>query len=215
MINIHALSWFDLAVFILFIFFMLRGGWVGFMRQLGGLLALAGGYVLAAKYTSTVLPYAQHLIINPKLVFFFTFLGLFFAAALAISLLASMLHRLMQVTMLGWFNRLLGVALGATKAAIIASFAYMLLASTMSATNSMLKDSFTTPFLRQGATLLKSCINDPKLRAYFEENVPAIPLEFLQEKNEQKTASPAQSASSNGSESPAAKPEKKEITAPN
>ena len=102
------------------------------------------------------------------------------------------MHRLMQVTLLGWFNRLLGISLGAFKAALLTSLLYMVLASTLSATNSVLSQSLTAPWLRQGAQLLQAVINDPKLRAYFKENTPAIPLELMEAKKEPQQQKPAE-----------------------
>ena len=85
----------------------------------------------------------------------------------------------------------LGISLGALKAALLASLLYMVLASTLSATNAVLSRSLTAPYLRQGAQLLQALINDPKLRAYFTENTPAIPLELMEPKNQQAAPEPA------------------------
>ena len=189
----YVLTWLDLLVAAIFLSFILRGAWTGFMRQLAALLALAGSYVVAAQYTAELIPYTRRFIDNPKLVFLISFICLFFAAALAFSLLGRVMHRLMQITLLGWFNRLLGITLGAIKAALLASLLYMVLASTLSATNTALSRSLSAPYLRQGAQLLQALINDPKLREYFKENTPAIPLELMNpEKQPQKKDSPAQ-----------------------
>ncbi len=189
----YVLTWLDLLVAAIFLSFILRGAWTGFMRQLAALLALAGSYVVAAQYTAELIPYTRRFIDNPKLVFLISFICLFFAAALAFSLLGRVMHRLMQITLLGWFNRLLGITLGAIKAALLASLLYMVLASTLSATNTALSRSLSAPYLRQGAQLLQALINDPKLREYFKENTPAIPLELMNpEKQPQKKDSPTQ-----------------------
>lgn len=179
MAETFAITWLDLAVAVIFLSFILRGAWTGFIRQLAALLALAGSYVVAARYTAELIPYTTRLVDNPKLVFLISFICLFFASALAFSLLGKIMHRLMQITLLGWFNRLLGMTLGALKAALLASLLYMLLASTLSATNTVLRTSLSAPYLRQGAQVLHAIINDPKLRAYFTENTPAIPLELM------------------------------------
>ncbi len=185
-------TWLDLIVAVIFLYFILRGAWTGFMRQLAALLALAGSYVIAAQYTAELIPYTKRFVDNPKLVFLISFICLFFAAALVFSLFGRVMHRLMQITLLDWFNRLLGISLGALKAALLASLLYMVLASTLSATNTVLSKSLTAPYLRQGAQLLQALINDPKLRAYFTENTPAIPLELMEAKNQPQEKEPAQ-----------------------
>ena len=185
-------TWLDLIVAVIFLYFILRGAWTGFMRQLAALLALAGSYVIAAQYTAELIPYTKRFVDNPKLVFLISFICLFFAAALVFSLFGRVMHRLMQITLLDWFNRLLGISLGALKAALLASLLYMVLASTLSATNTVLSKSLTAPYLRQGAQLLQALINDPKLRAYFTENTPAIPLELMEAKNQPQEKESAQ-----------------------
>ena len=73
----------------------------------------------------------------------------------------------------------MGLLLGIVKAGILASLLYMALASTLSASNTLLSRSFTAPFLREGAELLKTLIHDQKIRDYFRENAPAIPPELM------------------------------------
>ena len=78
--------------------------------------------------------------------------------------------------------------MGIVKAGILASLLYMALASTLSASNTLLSRSFTAPFLREGAELLKTLIQDQKIRDYFRENTPAIPPELMnpdREKNKE------------------------------
>ncbi len=181
MISFHNFNSFDIVVAVIFLFFVVRGGWIGFMRQLAAFLALVGSYWIAGRYTTLLMPYVDDFIRNPKMVFFASFALLFCVSGLLFILGGKVLHKVMEITLLGWFDRFLGIILGAAKALVVASFLYMVLASSLSASNDLLKKSFTSPYLSQGAAVLHQLIQDPQLRKQFIPKKPAILEEALKE----------------------------------
>jgi membrane protein required for colicin V production len=168
------LSPFDLVILFLFLVFLVRGLWVGCMRQLAVLFALVGGYFLAGQYAHTLLPWTERFISTPKLTFIISYGMIFLVVALVLTLIGKLLRRLLRLTLRGWLDRLLGLVAGGVQAAVISSLIFMVLASTLSTTNDLLRKSYTTPFLRQGADLLRSWIDDPRLRRSFQHKEPAI-----------------------------------------
>jgi membrane protein required for colicin V production len=156
------------------------------MRQLAAFFALVGSYYLAGRYASEILPFTERFIDNPKVTFFVSFALIFLVAAIVFTLIGRVLHRFMQITLLGWLDRFSGMLLGGVKAAVVASLIYMFLASSLSATNELLKRSYTTPYLKQGAELLRTFIDDPRLRKYFLQKEPAILSDLLPAQSEQK-----------------------------
>ena len=184
--TLSELTTFDLAIAALFCVFMIRGVWIGLVRQLAAFFALVGSYVIAGQYADSILPWTEQVVNNPKITFFVSFAILFVASALGFTLIGKVLHRCVQITLLGWLNRLAGLALGGLKAAVFASLAYMFLASSLSATNDLLRTSRVSPYLRQGAELLRSLIDDPRLRTYLAQKEPAILGGTLMGKPEEK-----------------------------
>jgi membrane protein required for colicin V production len=180
------LTYFDLVIAFIFLFFLLRGLWIGFMRQLAAFFALVGSYYLAGQYASQFLPFTERFVDNPKLTFLVSFAIIFLISAIAFALIGRVLHRIMQVTLLGWLDRISGVFLGGVKAAVVASLLYMFLASSLSATNELLRKAYFSPYLKQGAEVLQSLIDDPGLRKNFLQKEPAILTDFLHGKSEQK-----------------------------
>ena len=173
------LTYFDLVVACIFLFFLVRGLWIGCVRQLAAFFALVGGYYLAGQYADAILPWTERFVDNPKLTFLVSFGLIFIVAAIVFTLIGKVLHRFLQITLLGWLDRLSGLGVGAVKAAVVASLLYMFLASSLSATNELLRTSCSTPYLRQGSELLRSFIDDPRLRKYFAQKEPAILSELL------------------------------------
>ena len=180
------LNLFDLVVAVIFLFFLVRGLWVGFMRQLAAFFALVGSYYLAGQYAARVLPFTERFVDNPKLTFLVSFIIVFLVAALVFTLIGKVLHRFMQITLLGWLDRSSGLVLGGVKAAVVASLLYMFLASSLSTTNELLRKSYSSPYLKQGAVILQSFIDDPRLRKYFAQKDPAIFSDLLPGKLGQK-----------------------------
>jgi len=181
------LTYFDLVVAFIFLFFLVRGLWIGFMRQLAAFFALVGSYYLAGQYAARILPFTERFVDNPKLTFLVSFAIIFLVAAFVFTMIGKVLHRVMQITLLGWLDRFSGLILGGVKAAVLASLLYMFLASSMSTTNQLLRKSYSSPYLKQGAELLQSFIDDPRLRKYFLQKEPAILTDLLSVKSGQKS----------------------------
>ncbi len=189
--TINELTCLDLAVLTIFCIFMLRGLWVGLMRQLVSLCALAGSYIVAGQYIGTLLSRTDSVIGHPKVIFFCGFAILFVIAVFCFTMMGKVLHRFIQVILVGWLNRLAGMVLGGCQAALICSLAYMFLASGLSANNDLVRSSYATPFLRQGMTLLHVFIDDPRLRTDLTPKRPAITGDLLTGKPAEKNVEPA------------------------
>ncbi|MGD9946851.1 MAG: CvpA family protein [Desulfobulbus sp.] len=181
------LTYFDLVVLFIFLVFFIRGIWIGCMRQLTAVLALVGGYYLAGHYISAILPWTQRFVDNPKLTFLVSYALIFLVAVVIFSLIGKILQRFMQITLLGWLDRFGGVIIGGIKAMVVASLLYMFLASTLSTTNNLLRKSYTSLYLQQGANVLRSWIQNSRVQKYFVQKEPAIRTELLQGKQTQKT----------------------------
>ncbi len=182
MVSIAESTSFDVIVVLIFLVFLVRGVWIGFMRQLAAFLALVGSYWLAGRYSGELMPWVERFIDNPKLVFLVSFVLLFLVTALLFILAGKVLHRVMEIAILGWFDRFLGLLLGGVKGAVVACLLYMFLASSVSASNTLLRTSLSSPLLARGAARLNMLIHDPAIRRYFVPRQPAIREEPRQEK---------------------------------
>ncbi len=178
-ISLDALTSFDIIVLLILLVSAIRGVWIGFMRQLAAFLALIGSYILAGRYSGKLMPAVDRFIDNPKLVFLVSFVLLFLVTAIVFILAGKVMHRVMEITLLGWFDRLMGLLLGVVKGAVLASFLYMVLSSSLAGTNTLLQKSLASPYLAAGARQLNMIIHDQRLRQYFLPRKPAIPENSL------------------------------------
>ncbi len=178
---------FDAFVCLLFVIFIIRGVWVGFIRQIASLLGLVGGYLLAARYGGLLAPYVGLVVTDAKINFLISFAICFLATVVLIVMIGRGLRKVMEISFLGWFDRLLGVCLGGAKAFMVACIIYMVLAATISGTNDLLRSSCTTPYLHLGADYLQQFIGDRQLRERFLPKKPAIEPESVLSGQKKKT----------------------------
>ncbi len=174
MISLSDITSFDVIVALIFLVFIIRGVWIGFMRQLASFLALVGSYWLAGRYSDYLMPYVGRFIDNPKVVFFISFAILFVVGAFLLILTGKVLQLVMDISLLGWFDRLLGLGLGAFKAFFVAAILHMALCAGLSPSNTLMRKSLSSKFLARGAEIVQEVIHNPELRRLFIPREPAI-----------------------------------------
>jgi len=167
----HDLSPFDLGILGILLALCLRGLWLGCLRQMPFLVALAGGYVLVGQLGHTLLPWT-----SPFIAAKFSFM---LALGLSVLFGTFFFTRLTKLTgrarqRISLRNRLLGMLIGGVTAAVFTTLVYMGFDSMLSTTNTLLRSSQASPYLQHGAELLRSLIADPQLRQAFLHKEPAI-----------------------------------------
>ncbi len=164
----------DGIMILLTVVLLVRGLMVGFVRQLAFVFALVLGYLLAGRYHGLVSPALASLIGNAGLRFLVAYGLTFLAVYLAVMLLGVGLRKVMQVTFLSWFDRLLGGLLGAGKAVFVGTLLYMGLAVFLSGTSPVFTDSLCAPWLRHSAEFLTQVLQDQEARNRLLPRPPAI-----------------------------------------
>jgi membrane protein required for colicin V production len=167
---------FDVLVLIIFIGFLARGIWIGFIRQISSLVAMIGGFILAGYFDNDfyrlLLPYID----NSHTAFLITYILLFIAFFYLIKLAGFGLKKVMDVTLTTWFDRTVGGLFGLIKGIFFTSLLFVFIGSFMSGSNNYLKKSITYPVLSSTSNVVLSFIQDYDLRSYFKPKEPAIKL---------------------------------------
>lgn len=163
----------DIGCIIVLAFFLTRGVWIGFVRQIAFILALFLGYVAAGTFYPE---FSQYLtaIHTPQLRFVVTYGLLFFTTYVLIMVLGLGLKKVMQISFLGWFDRLLGGVFGLVKAVFIATMVFMALTGIFSASTPFIDKAFFTPYLLTSSRTVTSIISDSDLQAQLLPHKPAI-----------------------------------------
>ena len=111
----------DIIISLILAFFTLNGFRHGFIEEMGRLLSLIGGFILASKFHNLLVPFLRHYIDGETLQVTVAYLGVFVVSVIVITMIAKILQKFIELVLLGWLNRLLGLLLGLLKGFLIIS----------------------------------------------------------------------------------------------
>lgn len=168
------LTVYDLVITAIFVFFMLRGIWVGFLNQVTVIIALYIGYLVSGQYHDKLFPFLRGVSENPQVVFLLAYAIVFACTYVLTMLLGKALTGVVNLTIAGWFDKVLGAIFGAVKALILAILLHMLLTTFLAADTPMLRQCKLCPYLSEAMNLFQQLIKDEKVRQAFEKKRPAI-----------------------------------------
>lgn len=166
---------YDLVIVAIFIFFVARGIWVGLLGQVTVIVALYVGYLVAGQYHDKLFPFLRGVSENPQIIFLLAYAILFACTYVLIMLVGKALTGVVQLTIAGWFDKLLGAVFGAVKALIITVVLHMLLTTFLAQDTPMLRQCRFCPSLAEALTMSQQLIKDDKVRQAFQKKMPAIP----------------------------------------
>ena len=172
---------YDFMVMGLLLLLIGRGLWLGFLKQIIGLIALYFGYIVASQYHDRLFPFLRDFSENPKVIFFCSYALLFVATYLLAVLLGKALHFVIQITMVGWFDRLLGGILGLAKAVLLVVLMHMVLGTVLAPENPLLRSCETCDELNTATGLALELIRNEEARKALMQQVPAISVETVKD----------------------------------
>jgi len=170
---------YDIVVLTLFALLIGRGIWLGFIKQITGLLALYLGYIVASQYHDKFFPFLRDLSDNPEIVFLASYVILFMVTYIIILLLGKLLAHTIHVSIVGWFDRVLGAVLGFAKALIIVVLMHMVLGVVLSPESKMIRDCASCDTLTAAADVTRELISSEEVREALKRREPAITLDAV------------------------------------
>ena len=111
----------DIAIIIILGFFTFNGFRHGFIEEVGRIISLVGGFILASKFHSTAIPFLKPYIEETTLQITISYLAIFLVAVITITIFVKIIQKFVELVLLGWLNRLLGLLLGLLKGFLIIS----------------------------------------------------------------------------------------------
>ena len=172
---------YDLVVVGLFALLIGRGIWLGLLKQVTGLLALYLGFFCASQYHDRILPVLRDISDNPKVIFLTSYVILFVVTYIVVMLIGKGLGHVIQLTVAGWFDRMLGAVIGFAKAVILVVLLHMILGTILAPENQMLRNCVTCDGLNDAAKLTRELIRNEDVRKSLIQQTPAISLDTVKE----------------------------------
>ncbi len=180
---------YDFVILGILCLLVIRGAWLGLVRQLTTLLALYCGYFIASQYHKTLFPFLEEVSTNPKVIFLTSYVLLFFGSYLVIMIVGKGLHFVMELSFVSWFDRLLGAVIGAAKALIIIVLLHIMLGTILAPENDMLRKCASCDVVGKLAESGREIIADPAVKKSLKPKEPAISLDKVKEYLEPITSS--------------------------
>lgn len=171
------LTAFDIVILIITIAFIVRGVWIGFVRQISVLIAMFSSFFVAGQLYEVAYSRVLSFMDNRVAAFMLTYAVLFGLIYVVIILLGKGLQKVMSFTLLGWFDRTLGGIFGAIKAVFVASLIFVACAAFFS-DKSFFDKSLSYPILETTSEFVMTFINDHNLRSRFFPKDMAIKSEI-------------------------------------
>lgn len=176
-----ALTAYDLVILGLFVLLVGRGIWLGLLKQVTGLLALYLGYFAASHYNDRIFHLLRDISENPKVIFLTSYVILFVVTYIVVMLLGKALGYVIQLTITGWFDRILGGVVGFAKAGILAVLLHMILGTVLAPENQMLRNCGTCEILNGAADITRSLITNEEVRKSLLQPEPAIAIDAVKQ----------------------------------
>ncbi len=170
---------YDMVVVVVLVLLGLRGVFLGFVRQITGLVALYLGYIVAGQYHEQLFPFLDDFITSPKTVFLVSYGIVFVATCIVVGILGKFLCYVMQITVTRWFDRLLGTIFGLAQGVIVVLLVHMVLGAFLAPDNQMLRSCATCDLLNKGAVFTRKVIQSEEVRESLRQKDPAISIDAV------------------------------------
>lgn len=164
----------DIAVIVIIALFTIRGAWIGLIQQLAFIAALVLAFLVAGAFSRQLVGAMKPLATSPQVNFLLVYCLLLLVVYVLVRLLGLALNKMMKVTMLGGFDRILGGVFGFAKGVFLATLLFMATAGVVSESAEFLRGSFSYPYLSTSAKALSWFIRDRDLRNRLQPKEAAI-----------------------------------------
>ncbi len=141
------INYIDIAILCILAFFSLRGLFRGFVNELAGVLALIGGLWLAHHYYISTAEYLVF-IENSTVRYTTAYVGIFILTAIAVRILAYIIHTILSLTLMSWADKVTGLLLGCIKGLILCALIIFVLEIFLGNQSPIFTDSLILPYIQ-------------------------------------------------------------------
>jgi membrane protein required for colicin V production len=159
---------FDIVVLAVIGILTIIGFWKGTVRQLFGLLGVVSGYVLALRYYQLCSKFLTHF--HPGIAKAISFIAICLVCIIVAHLIAWAVERFINISKLGFFNRVGGGVLGFLKGCIVITAVVMIFTTFLPAYSRLYKKSHTIKYISFVTAVLKKVTRED-IKAKYNEMI--------------------------------------------
>lgn len=173
----------DIAVIVILAFFILKGLFRGFIKEVLSILGLVLAFFAATQYYDRLALELTPYLGNPSWRNVTSFVLVFFGVYLAVGLIGLVLDRLVTLTLAKPLNMLAGALVGLVKGAFLSTLIFFVVAAFVSASSPLLTTSLTWPYFKLiSRAIAQATPSDIKDR--FEAQKKSLPEKFKEQLEE-------------------------------
>lgn len=168
---------FDIVVTVIMGFCLIRGIFRGLIKEVSSIVGVFGGFYAAYTYYGQVSTYLADWISTPAYLNIVSFLIVFCAVFIIISVLGIIIKYIMNITFMGWIDRIFGAAFGILKGVLITSILLIILTAFLPPKASVIKNSRLAPHVSAISEKLVLIVPE-NLKQKFAEKINDIKKEW-------------------------------------
>jgi membrane protein required for colicin V production len=164
----------DIAFLVVLLFFLIRGIFRGFIKEVTSVVAMIAAFILAVHYyptvTDTLKPFVQNLAYRQTL----SFLAIFMAIFVLVGLFGLVLDKLFKLTLHKAINAVLGGLVALLKGLVLASVVLMTSTTFVGPDSSFFQKSLAWPYLKYLTNSIRE-LTPPELKEAMKHKVEQLP----------------------------------------
>lgn len=168
------MSTLDGLVAIILLVFIIRGIWVGFIRQIASILSLVLGFIVAGRYYGEYAHFISPYIHNKQVGFLVSYLVIFIVVFGGVIVSGLVVKKVMSISLLGWFDKVIGALFGVGKGVCVCCLVFMGAATFISGASPFFTRSIFYPYLDDASQVLLRIVKEKDLRTDLLPQQPAI-----------------------------------------
>jgi membrane protein required for colicin V production len=137
----------DYVLLVIVGYCLVRGIFRGLIKELSSIIGVMGGFYAAYNYYSLLAKPLSRWITHPGYLSIFSFLVIFLLVFLVVSLTGVVIKYLMNISFLGWTDRICGALFGSAKGVLLTAVVLLVLTTFLPRNTDILKQSWVARHL--------------------------------------------------------------------
>jgi len=160
----------DTIVLVIFGYCVIRGFFRGIIKEISSIVGVICGYYGAYTYYGQVAEMFQHWVTNPGYAKIIGFVIVFCGIFIAVNIVGLIIRYFMNVSFLGWIDRIFGFAFGTAKAILITSILLVMLTAFLPKGAPLIRDSVTAPYISRVSEWISMMISQ-EMKFEYEQKI--------------------------------------------
>lgn len=158
---------FDIFIIIVLGYSVIRGLFRGLVKEVSSIIGVLGGFYAAYSYYPMVAKLLSGIVTEQSYLNILSFLIIFCGILIIISGLGVVIKYLLNVTFLGWIDRICGVGFGLIKGVLIVTVIFIILTTFLSKGTPLIKKSILAPHVTWISEKMVAVVSDDMKKDFF------------------------------------------------